>query len=35
MHVSDAVSLLWEVDRNESPVDGSEVGLGLGFKVAF
>jgi hypothetical protein len=35
MRVNDAVSFLWEVDRNESPVNGSEVGMGIGFKVAF
>jgi hypothetical protein len=35
MRVNDAVSFLWEVEHNESPVVGSEVGLGVGFKVAF
>lgn len=35
MRVNDAVSFLWTVDHNESPVIGSEVGMGVGFKVAF
>jgi hypothetical protein len=35
MRVNSAVSLLWEVDRSDSVVDGSEVGVGMGFKVAF
>jgi hypothetical protein len=35
MRVNDAVSVLWEVERNESPVVGSDMGMGIGFKVAF
>jgi hypothetical protein len=35
MRVNDAVSFMWDVERNESPVAGSDMGMGIGFKVAF
>jgi hypothetical protein len=35
VRMSEGLSLMWEVDRSQSVVEGSEVGVGLGFKVAF